>query len=363
MKKHIETVAAFDFDHIRDNLTEAEREELNASVDEYRTAKRTVSAAIQATVEAFEQSGKPSEAWAILCDTLGFDEARETVALLVALKDGDGRISERNRAFASDLLGDLRAIENDMRKHGIYYPDRIHPANFDMIADAARKAERPTEPEEVEETAEAAQSPEKIITEARYAAKSDAAQKAVDELVKYYRDELAIAEAWKGAKVKKTKSGEEFAQLGRACEGCAIGKYYPVEEAGRPWLSVFYRDSLGRYTQNQFAIHSDDMSRTDYREFSERWGHKYGIFNADACNEKIRETIEYHERSAAEYLEQIKAAPAAIAEGERLAEEVAKALRAIGGKEINGRIYPSSLQYLVRDAVKTAVDRADIVRG
>lgn len=82
-------------------------------------------------------SDKPSDTAALLADRLGFYGAAEAVALAIHCKGNwDGRISDRNRRWADEVLPLGDEICRDAE---IYYPSEIHPAHLDMIADAMRK--------------------------------------------------------------------------------------------------------------------------------------------------------------------------------------------------------------------------------
>lgn len=83
-------------------------------------------------------SGKPSEAAALLIDAVGLDYAKDIVALMICCKGSwDGRISSRNRSWAETQMPDGEDIYRS--DAGIYYCDEIHPSSLDMIATCLRQ--------------------------------------------------------------------------------------------------------------------------------------------------------------------------------------------------------------------------------
>lgn len=96
--------------------------------------------------------GRPSNTVTDVVRILGQEKAREIVALCVIAKgDWDSRISDRNRDWAAVVSDETRRTLDDA---GFYYPDAIHPAHLDMIADAMRNYQAPQEEPAEEEPAE-----------------------------------------------------------------------------------------------------------------------------------------------------------------------------------------------------------------
>lgn len=98
--------------------------------------RKEMMAARAALVDAHRYSGNitPAGTVATLVNTLGYESAREAVALAVLAKgEWDCRISERSRAWAFDLTG---TTCGDLFARGFYYPDEIHPAHMEQIAGA-----------------------------------------------------------------------------------------------------------------------------------------------------------------------------------------------------------------------------------
>lgn len=97
-----------------------------------------------ALIDAHRNSSTPAETVAALVGSLGYDNAREIVALCVLAKgEWDARISEKSRRWAFDLTG---GTSGTLAARGFYYPDEIHPAHMEQIA-AAMMAYQP-EPEQ-----------------------------------------------------------------------------------------------------------------------------------------------------------------------------------------------------------------------
>lgn len=105
--------------------------------EERRAHKFALDTLVEIHLDTRAASDKPSDTAALLIDRIGSTDAAEAVALAIACKGGwDGRISDRNRRWAEEVL----PLGEDICKDaGIYYPSEIHPAHLDMIADAMRK--------------------------------------------------------------------------------------------------------------------------------------------------------------------------------------------------------------------------------
>lgn len=83
----------------------------------------------------------PAGTVASLVERLGYDAAREAVALCVIAKgEWDARISESSRAWAFDLTG---TTSGTLSAQYFYYPDEIHPAHMEQIARAMMKYPQP----------------------------------------------------------------------------------------------------------------------------------------------------------------------------------------------------------------------------
>lgn len=95
-----------------------------------------------ALIDAHMFSGNttPAGTVATLVNNIGYDAAREIVALCVLAKgEWDKRISETSRRWAFDLTG---TTSGTLAACGFYYPDDIHPAHMEQIA-AAMMAYQP----------------------------------------------------------------------------------------------------------------------------------------------------------------------------------------------------------------------------
>lgn len=103
---------------------------------ERREARSTIRNNRAALVEAHENTSKPSATVAALVGTIGYEAAAEIVAVQIVLAGNDGRISDKNRAWASGIVN---VSKTDMLYADIYYSDEIHRAHMDQIADAMRK--------------------------------------------------------------------------------------------------------------------------------------------------------------------------------------------------------------------------------
>lgn len=108
-----------------------------------RTEMRTARAAL---IDAHRFSGNvtPAGTVASLVESVGYEHAREIVALSVIAKgEWDGRISEASRVWAFELTG---TTYGTLSAQCFYYPDDIHPAHMEQIARAMMEFQpEPTE--------------------------------------------------------------------------------------------------------------------------------------------------------------------------------------------------------------------------
>lgn len=115
--------------------------EAAAVVRETRREMRALSDALIATYNETRDAG-PRATVAALIDALGYDAAAVAVAEMISASSvHDGRIDDRNRAWAASIPG--VPSHDAMQAAGFYGPDAIHPCHRDAIADAMRRAERP----------------------------------------------------------------------------------------------------------------------------------------------------------------------------------------------------------------------------
>ena len=144
MKKY-EIAKAIRADLLANTATEEARAQ-------YRGIRKTYAAARDALITCHENASRAAETVAALVEGIGYENAAEIVAMMVICKgDWDGRIDNRRRAWAADLVtltaDELRDVLN------LYYSDSIHPAHLDQIA-AAMMAYTPAETTEAPETTE-----------------------------------------------------------------------------------------------------------------------------------------------------------------------------------------------------------------
>lgn len=95
---------------------------------------------------------------------------------------------------------------------------------------------------------------------------------ALAELHRRIAEKQALAKAWNAATLEKTKTGGEFARLGSGLKNCNIGKYYPVEDAEHPYITVTtqYTPTPGtsKYISDEIPIYYylDELPDTDPRK-------------------------------------------------------------------------------------------------
>lgn len=133
---------------------EKEKEEMTA--EQKREAKKEAREAINKAIEAYNGTDRPSEAVAMLVESVGYDEAKRIIATLVnAVSLHDGRIYDRTRTWANSVTE--APTNGQLRDMGIYGVDSwIHSCHVDQLGEAMRKYEPPQEePTKQEPTEEA----------------------------------------------------------------------------------------------------------------------------------------------------------------------------------------------------------------
>ena len=99
--------------------------------EERIAAKQKIAAVVEAHTE--NRGNGPAATIEALVDRLGHLAAAEAVAVIVnCVGDWDGRVSDRNRAWAAGLAPD----RDTLRAAYIYQPSEIHPAHIDQLASA-----------------------------------------------------------------------------------------------------------------------------------------------------------------------------------------------------------------------------------
>lgn len=93
--------------------------------------KGNIAAAIEA--HADNRRNGPVATIAALVDRLGYSAAVDTIAAIVnCVGAWDGRVSDRNRAWAAGLAPD----RDSLRAAYIFLPSEIHPTHIDQLAAA-----------------------------------------------------------------------------------------------------------------------------------------------------------------------------------------------------------------------------------
>ncbi len=155
------------------------------------------------------------------------------------------------------------------------------------------------------------------------------------------------AQAWKNAKINKTKTGAEFAQLGRAVENCKI-----INEYGFERVMVSFTTKRRMYEHDAIDIYgyldelpADDPRRAGRSTVSGCCRAKY-IKSADEICEAIKKRIERCEKAAADYADQLaKAAEAtkayreAVEAAEKALAEKVNIYSKIGSQYANSYLY------------------------
>ena len=162
--KHYETATAIRADLLAGTATEEAR-------TEYRTIRKGYAANRAALVECHHNASKPAETVAALVAAIGYEDAREIVAMMVRTNgEWDQRIEAKTRAWASEIV---TPNADELRETlDIYYADAIHPAHMDQIA-RAMMAYTPAEPENAPETTDSTAESESPVEAAETPAESE----------------------------------------------------------------------------------------------------------------------------------------------------------------------------------------------
>lgn len=121
--------------------------------------------------------------------------------------------------------------------------------------------------------------------------KYQTAEEVVQHLRELREDAEARAAAWARVAVRKKKSGEEFAQLARAVDGAAFGKYSPVEDGGHPYLTISYKvGRVYKFDQIPAYFYIDELPK-DKRDRAIIYGGVLMRETSPMSAEELREAI------------------------------------------------------------------------
>ena len=100
--------------------------------------KREIRELKQGLIDFYDEtySGTPDDTVDLLIDCYGLDAAKYIVAVMI---NADGRFDRRISDRVFDWAESIAPDEETLRKSGIYYCDRIHPAHMNQIAEAIMK--------------------------------------------------------------------------------------------------------------------------------------------------------------------------------------------------------------------------------
>lgn len=131
-----------------------------------------------ALIEAKETTTTPEETVTALVSAIGYEKAREIIAIMVSAKGiWDQRISQKARAWAAEIASDF------LGSNFVYYCDEIHPAHMDQIARAMMNTPEPAPEAEKEE-------PETMTPETIFPNLTAAVNAHFDNAAQKFRDKL-----------------------------------------------------------------------------------------------------------------------------------------------------------------------------
>lgn len=173
-----------------------------------------------------------------------------------------------------------------------------------------------------------------------------------NELMQRQSDYLAKLKAWENVTIEKKKNGEEFAQIGRALKNAKIGAYYPVEDAGHPYITIFYKSD--GYKSDSIPIYfNDDELPNDGVHRDKLCGGYYTKDTFAMTHDDIRKKIQNIINVYANYADALSRQ---LQNGEKIFNDyrgkIKKADDELAAADMvfrNGGIFPSSLFYLTKE--------------
>lgn len=197
-------------------------------------------------IEAHRNATIPAEAAATLIKAIGYEAAKETVAVMIVAKGTyDGRISDRSRAWAADITSETF---DSLRDAYIFYCDEIHPAHMEQIAESMRTGDALA----AAERAAALEEAEPKMT-AEEAAEAPEATEAEPEETEQERNDRENREHCKhiANELERYAEGEVY-----RCTEC--GEICTIEEAEDEDGFTIYRTSCGHaldYEPEQMSVY------------------------------------------------------------------------------------------------------------
>lgn len=176
----------------------------------------------------------------------------------------------------------------------------------------------------------------------------------IEKLENYKSDHEAKAQAWQGVTIQKKKSGEEFAQIGRALTGGAVYGFDNSEtDHLHPKLFLHTRVN-GRYVESYIYCYGylDEAPEKENGHEIRRNGYSRAtwIFTADEMREAIQNQVNFHLEQVASYTAQIKAAKKAFTAYQKAIEKAENELKINSG--CAGDMFGNSLYFAVKENVK-----------
>lgn len=225
--------------YMKEHGIEEEEEKEEMTAEQKREAKKETREAINKAIEAYNGTDRPSEAVAMLVETVGYDEAKRIIATLVnAVSLNDGRIYDRTRTWANSVTE--APTNGQLRDMGIYGVDSwIHSCHVDQLGEAMRKYEPPQEePTKQEPTEEA---PIEDLTPTETDTQSD-----LERQCKGIRDTL-----------EAVYNGEMVADE----DGCVDGVDYGLFEGDSVTMWDFFSHCDGDVLDIEYSVGSDGEYR------------------------------------------------------------------------------------------------------
>lgn len=169
-------------------------------------------------------------------------------------------------------------------------------------------------------------------------------------LEEYKHETIAKIETWKQVKIKKTKLGEEFKNLGQALEWAKLGSYYPVEDTHHPYLTIRHNYKYG--TDHLQAFYYVDELPEDKRDrkviYKDGWSRPTSPMTAEELRQAIADHIKGLEEHLKDLDKQLAMAECMFTEYRKAIEEAEKHIEALDKTIRSKDIYPTSLYHLIK---------------
>lgn len=175
-------------------------------------------------------------------------------------------------------------------------------------------------------------------------------RKRLEAGIDYYN---ARIEAWGKVKRATKKDGTDFAAYGKNFEGAETGKYYGIESAMHPYLTVAFRNG-NKYETDHMRVYLDERD-SDYQKNPEREAYTGETWTYDTERLTPDEAMQAIQNHIAKYTAWKEKDENELKNLDECFEEVESHVQAIRDmlKRAKGEELSSTLVYALEDYVKS----------